>query len=530
MAANSGGHSDSGASTIGPADAAALEKAAVRESVPAGPPQGYRRAQLLGLVLGPAVAVALLLLPPPDGLALAGWRTAAIGLWMAIWWMTEAAPIPVTALLPLVLFPLLGVAAMPAAASPYANPLIFLFLGGFLIALAMQRWNLHRRIALNIIRIMGTRPRNLVGGFLVASALLSMWVSNTATALMMLPIGLSVVQLSLGGAGARYTGGSSHFAITLMLAIAYGSSIGGMATLIGTPTNAFMVGFLAETYGFQIGFVDWMMVGVPLVLVALPMTHIALTRIVYPIGMTELAGGRELILAELHGLGAMTRAEKTIAAVFACVALLWITQPLFADVVPGITDTGIAMAGALLLFVLPVDFRRGVFVLDWETAEKLPWGVLLLFGGGLSLAGAVAATGLADWIGAALAGVGALPPVVIVLIVTTIVVFLTELTSNTATAAAFLPVMASLALGIGENPLLLAVPTVIGASCAFMLPVATPPNAIVYGSSFITIPQMARAGFVLNLMFIGLITGIVYTLAAIVFGIEPGVVPEWALR
>jgi sodium-dependent dicarboxylate transporter 2/3/5 len=357
-----------------------------------------------------------------------------------------------------------------------------------------------------------------------------MWVSNTATALMMLPIGLSVVQLSLGSAGARYTGGASHFAITLMLSIAYGSSIGGMATLIGTPTNAFMVGFLEETYGYQIGFVDWMMVGVPLVLVALPLTHIALTRFVFPIGMTELAGGRELILGELRSLGAMSRPEKIITAVFACVALLWVTQPLFAGAVPGVTDTGIAMAGALLLFLLPVDFRRGIFVLDWETAEKLPWGVLLLFGGGLTLAAAVANTGLADWIGTALAGVGALPPVVVVLIVTTIVVFLTELTSNTATAAAFLPVMASLAVAIGENPLLLAVPTVIGASCAFMLPVATPPNAIVYGSSFITIPQMARAGLVLNILFIGLIVGLVYTLAAIVFGIEPGVVPAWAVR
>jgi sodium-dependent dicarboxylate transporter 2/3/5 len=315
-----------------------------------------------------------------------------------------------------------------------------------------------------------------------------------------------------------------------MLAIAYGASIGGMATLIGTPTNAFMVGFLQETYGFEIGFVDWMMVGVPLVLVALPLTHIVLTRIVYPIGMTELAGGRELILAELRGLGAMSRAEKTIAAVFAAVALLWITQPLFGDVIPGITDAGIAMAGALLLFVLPVNFERGIFVLDWETAEKLPWGVLLLFGGGLSLAAAVAGTGLADWIGAALSGVGALPPVLIVLIVTTIVVFLTELTSNTATAAAFLPVMAALALGIGENPLLLVIPAAIGASCAFMLPVATPPNAIVYGSSFLTIPQMARAGAVLNILLILVITALTYTVAAVAFDILPGAVPEWAVR
>jgi sodium-dependent dicarboxylate transporter 2/3/5 len=514
-----------------PADPTALEEAAVRESGPAGPPGGYRRAQAIGLALGPGIALALLLLPAPAGLETAGWRTAAIGLWMAAWWMTEAVPIPVTALLPLVAFPLLGIAGMPAAAAPYANQLIFLFLGGFLIALAMQRWGLHRRIALNIIRLMGTRPRNLVAGFMASSAFLSMWVSNTATALMMLPIGLSVVQLSRGSeAGARFSGGQTHFAIALMLAIAYGASIGGMATLIGTPTNVFFASFLEETYGLDIGFVDWMMLGVPFILVGLPMTHVVLTRLVFPIGMTELAGGRELILGELRRMGAASRAEKTVALVFACVALLWMSQPLLVRVLPGVTDTGIAMLGALLLFVLPVDFRRGLFVLDWETAEKLPWGVLLLFGGGLSLAAAVTATGLADWIGLQLDGVGALPPIVLVLIVTTIVVFLTELTSNTATAAAFLPVMAALALGIGENPLLLVIPAVLGASCAFMLPVATPPNAIVYGSSFITIPQMARAGLVLNILFILLITAFAYTLAALVFGITPGVVPDWAVR
>jgi sodium-dependent dicarboxylate transporter 2/3/5 len=509
-----------------PTDQDHLERATILDTAP---PPGYRPAQITGLVLGPALATAMILFLQPADLDVAAWRTAAVGIWMAVWWMTEPVPIPATSLLPLVLFPVLGIGTMAQSASPYANRLIFLFLGGFIIALAMQRWGLHRRIALNIIAFMGTRPSAIVFGFMAASAVLSMWVSNTATTLMMLPIGLSIVRLVPAGDGGPRVPGR-NFAITLMLGIAYGSSIGGMATLIGTPTNVFLVSYIEETYDYAIRFVDWMKIGVPLLIVGLPLTHVALTRLVFPIRLQELPGGRALIRSELEGLGAITSPEKKVALVFALVAAMWIGQAWVERLIPGISDTGIAIFGALLLFLIPVNFRKGEFVMNWDTAEKLPWGVLLLFGGGLSLADAVSRTGLAEWIGAQLAGVAAWPLPVLMLVVTGTIVMLTELTSNTATAAAFVPVVTALALGIGQDPLLLAVPTVLGASCAFMLPVATPPNAIVYGSGFLTIPQMARAGIVLNILFILLITLLMTTIGPPLLGIEPGVVPPWATR
>lgn len=481
----------------------------------------------IGLILGPLLLAVVLLIPAPEGLSPAGWRTVAVGGLMAVWWVTEAIPIPATALLPLVLFPTLGVSGINEAAAPFANPLVFLFLGGFVLALAMQRWELHRRIALNIVRAVGTRPHNLVLGFMLATAFLSMWVSNTATAVMMLPIGLSVIDLVLRGQ-ADHDPGHSPFAICLMLGIAYGASIGGLGTLIGTPPNALLAGFLLETYGVEIGFAQWMMVGVPLVAVTLPLTWLVLTRLVFPIRLREIPGGREMIDGELRALGPLSRAETWVGAVFVATALAWITRPLLEDAVPGLSDTSIAIASALVLFAVPVNLRRGEFLMSWEWAERLPWGVLLLFGGGLSLADAVRATGLAEWIGAALGGLGGWPTVALVLVVTTLVIFLTELTSNTATAAAFLPVVAALAVGLGENPLLLAVPTALAASCAFMMPVATPPNAIVFGSSFITVPQMARAGLVLNLLFVAAITLLTYTLVLTVFGVEVGTLPAWA--
>jgi sodium-dependent dicarboxylate transporter 2/3/5 len=497
-----------------------------------GVPEGSAalRVRFAGLLFGAVTLATMLLAPPPSGLSDAGWRTAAVGVLMAIWWITEAIPIPATALLPLLLFPLLGVASMDGAASPYANPLIFLFLGGFLLALAMQRWGLHRRVALSVIQTVGTSPRAIVAGFLVSTALLSMWVSNTATAMMMLPIGLSVVQLARGpDSDGPMDVEARNFAIALLLSIAYGASIGGMATLIGTPTNALLAGFMNETYGVKVGFAQWLVIGLPVMILGLPVTHLVLTRLVYPVRMKELAGGSALIRDELRALGRLTRPERLVGIVFLLVATLWITQPLYASLVPGVSDAGIAMLGALLLFVIPVDLREGIFVLDWETAETLPWGVLLLFGGGLSLASAVAKTGLAGWIGGELRGAGDLPTWLVVALVTAVVLLLTELTSNTATAAAFLPVMAAIAAGINENPLLFAVPTVLAASGAFMLPVATPPNAIVYGSRLITIPQMARAGAVLNLAFLFIIVILTYTLLPLAFDVHLGQVPAWTV-
>ena len=488
--------------------------------------KSYSRRQRIGLALGPVLFVVMLLLPAPEGLSVAGWRTAAAAMLMAVWWITEALPIPATSLVPLVLFPLLGAGTIRETAAPYADPLIFLFLGGFLIATAMQRWGLHKRIALRIIGLVGTGPRALVAGFMLASAFLSMWVSNTATAMMMLPIGLSVVQLA--EEAETETAMHHHFALALLLGIAYGCNIGGMATLIGTPPNALMAGFIEVTYGQTISFVNWLAVGLPLVAVGLPLTFLVLTRVVFPLRMTALPGGHALIEGALKGLGRMKRGEQWVALVFALTALLWITRPLLTGLLPNLSDAGIAMAGGLILFVIPIELKRGVFVHSWESARRLPWGTLLLFGGGLSLASAFVRTELATWIGETLQAIGFLPVLVVVLVTVTVIVFLTELTSNAATTAAFLPVVAAFAIGIGQNPLLLAVPAVLGASCAFMLPVATPPNAIVYGSGRVPIPQMTRAGIWLNLLFIILITALAYTLLLLVFDVGIGIVPEWA--
>lgn len=475
------------------------------------------------------IFAAMVFLPAPEGMPQEAWRTAAVGSLMAIWWVTEAIPIPATALLPLVLFPLLGILSIDAAAAPYANPVIYLFLGGFLIAAAMQRWDLHKRIALIVILWVGTEPVRLVGGFMLATGFLSMWVSNTATAVMMLPIGLSVIHRALPPVdGVPRDPGDSNFAIALMLGIAYAASIGGLATLIGTPPNALLAGYMRESYGVQIGFGQWMLLGVPLVLVGLPLSWIILTKVAYPIKLKGIPGGAESIRLELRKLGGWTAGERRVAVVFAAAALLWIFRPLLEAWAPGLSDTGIAIGAALVLFLLPIDLSRGRFVLEWQDARALPWDVLVLFGGGLSLAAAISATGLAEWIGGALAGLQVLPTIALILAVTLVVIFLTELTSNTATAAAFLPILGSLAIGIGENPLLLAVPAALAASCAFMMPVATPPNAIVYGSSFVSIPQMARAGLYLNVLFTFLITFLAYGLVVLAFGVEIGTVPPWA--
>ena len=488
----------------------------------------------IGRFLGPVLAVvAYFALPAGQGgLSQAGVATVSVGILMAVWWITEALPLPATALLPIALFPLLGVVDIGAATAPYANDLIFLFMGGFMIALAMQRWGLHRRIALLTILAVGTKPVRVIGGFMLATAFLSMWVSNTATTVMMLPIGLSVLALVLGG-GERETGdgepeaeeltgrGASRFAICLMLGIAYAASIGSLATLIGTPPNLFMAGFLEETYDISIGFGEWMLVGLPLAAVFLLIAWVVLTRFVYPPEIDQISGGRELIRGELREMGSTSRGEKVVLTVFVLTALAWITREPLTNAVPllgGLDDAGIAIIAAVVLFALPIDWRNGVFALDWETARQLPWGVLLLFGGGLSLANAVTETGVDKWIGGLIAGLRGVPILLLVAVVAVAILLLTELTSNTATAATFLPIVAGAAIGLDLNPLVFVVPAALAASCAFMMPVATPPNAIVFGSGHITIVQMVRAGVWLNLIGAILVTLTVYTLANWVLG------------
>ena len=454
------------------------------------------RARGIGLLLGPAAFALLLMLPAPAGLAPAAWRVAAVGALMGIWWVSEAVPLAVTALLPVVLFPLLGVRGVEEAAGPYADPVVFLFMGGFMLALAMQRWGLHRRIALTIIRAMGTRPAGLVGGFMAATAFISMWVNNTATVLMMLPIGLSVVELV-----ERCEADEPRFPPALLLGIVYAAAIGGLGTLIGTPPNALLAGFLASAYGVEIGFLRWMLVGVPLVAVLLPLCWLLLTRVVLPLGRREIPGGQELITREIAGLGPVSRAEWAVAAVFVLSDVLWIGRPWLVRWAPGLSDAGIALGAAVLLFVLPAARDGRERVLDWEWAGRLPWDVLLLFGGGLSLADGIAESGLAAWIGNALAGLGGLPVLLVAVAVAVVLVALSEVASNTAAAVTFLPVIASLAVGMGQGPVLLATVATLAASGGFVLPVASPPNAIVYGTGRVTLAQMVRGGAVMDAVF-----------------------------
>jgi sodium-dependent dicarboxylate transporter 2/3/5 len=490
------------------------------------------KASLYGLVIGLAVFVVMLLLPPPDELSRAAWHVAAVAIVMAIFWVTEAVPLPVTALIPLAAFPLLGVMPVKATAAPYANPVIFLFMGGFIIALAMERWRLHERIALFILKSVGDRMDRLVGGFMLATAGLSMWVANTATTLMMLPIALSVVALykdRKSSPSDSMRSGPAAFPSAILLSVAYGATAGGMATLVGTPPNAFLAAFMLEDYGIDIGFAQWMAMALPLSILMLVIIWWLMTRVIFDLKGRVIAGAQDLIRERAASQGPMSPGEKRIAVLFVLLALAWVARPWIVKQIPGLglNDTVIAVSAAILAFMIPVDLKRGVFLMNWEWAKRLPFGVLILFGGGLSLASAISKTGLAAWIGTQLVVLGGLPPVLIVMIMITILIFLTELTSNTATTAAFLPVVAALAISLGENPMLLVAPAALAASCAFMLPVATPPNAIVYSSGHLTIAQMARAGFLLNMIAIVMITLVAYSALLFVFGVEPGVLPDW---
>ncbi len=485
----------------------------------------YGARQWSGWLLGPAALVATLILPAPDGLSPEGWRTAGAALLMAVLWITESLPIPVTALLPLLLFPALGLGDVREAAAPYANPIIYLFLGGFVIALAMQRWHLHRRLAIALIGAMGTRPRRIVLGFLLSSALISMWVSNTATAMMILPIASSVLLLLPREAGARAS--LRGFDTALMLSVAYGATTGGMATLIGTPPNALLAAYASSTYQLELGFGRWMLLGVPVMLAALPIVYVVLTRVSFRLGDVEVPGMAALIARERAGLGPLSRPELSVAIVFTATALAWVFQPLIARAAPLVSDTTIAIAGAVAMFLIPVDARRGRFLMDWASTRTLPWEVLLLFGGGLSLAGQIERHGVSRYLGGLADGLGGVPDLAVLCLVTFLILMLTELTSNTATAATFLPIVAATAVSLGQNPLLFLIPAALASNCAFMLPVGTPPNAIVFGSGAVTLPQMARAGFLLNVALVPVIVGLVLLLGPWVFGIELDVVPAW---
>lgn len=494
-------------------------------------------------VLGPIAALVVwLALGGSQGLPPDARFVAAIATLMAIWWMTEAIPLAATSLLPIVLIPALTAITVGEATAPYASSIVFLFLGGFLIAIAMEKWQLHRRIALLTLERVGAEPRRIVLGMMLATGFLSMWVSNTATTLMMLPIGLSLLAL-LVEKSAAVEGAplESHediaalpdenirrFGVCLMLAIAWAASIGGLGTLLGSPPNAIVAGYAADELERDIGFLEWMMIGAPLALVFILVSWVLMTRFLYSFSLAEIPGGRAMIADEIRKLGPMGQGERAVLFVFCAAAFLWIVPGILADI-PSIAatapwlgeldDTAIAIGAGIALFLIPARGRTEM-VLDWRDAENgLPWGVLLLFGGGLSLASAVAATGLDGWFGAQVAGLEALPTILLVAAVVTLTIFLTEVTSNTATAATFIPILGGVAAGIGMDQMSLLIPVALAATCAFMLPVGTPPNAIVFGTGSVTIAQMAKGGIWLNVVGILLITGFCYLLGGWAMGL-----------
>jgi sodium-dependent dicarboxylate transporter 2/3/5 len=473
------------------------------------------RFQQIGIWLGPAIAILMLVIGPQGTLSDEAWKTAAVGLWMAVWWATEATPVGVTAFIPLIFFAPLGITTLNQAAAPYANPIIYLFLGGFLIALAMQRWDLHKRIALALLTVSGTNSRSLVAGFMLTAALLSMWMTNTSTTMMLLPIVISVIAVIAETVKEIDEGERRNFEICLLLGTAFGATIGGVATLVGTPPNAFLAAFLIENYDIEISFARWMLVGVPVTVVLLPLCWIVLTRLVYPISFETSKETQALLSMMKNSLGPASKAEWRIGIVFGLVILGWMSRPWLSRLLPleGVSDPGIVMIGAFVLFLIPSATRNSPRLLTWKETRDLPWAILILFGGGLSLAAAVSETGLANWLGSSLVPLGAFGIGAIVFGAVVLVIFLTELTSNLATTATLLPVLAALALELGVSPVVLAVPVALAASCAFMLPVATPPNAIVYGSGRITIPQMAKAGLVMNILGIILLSLVALFLA-----------------
>ena len=478
---------------------------------------GLKRGLGRGMALaGPLAWLAALLLPAPAGLGEPAWQVAGLALWMACWWIAQPVPLAATALLPIVLLPAAGTAGIAPTAAQYAHPIIFLFLGGFLVALAIERCGLHRRIALSLLLALGTRPAALVGGFMAVSALLSMWISNTATTLMLLPVGVSV--LGLVGRDDAEEGEGGAMAPALLLGIAYGASLGGIATLVGTPPNALVAAFLQETWNIQVGFARWLMMALPLSLAMLVLGWVLLTRVIYRLPAGAVAGARSAIAGRRRDLGAITAGERRVAITAGLVALAWIARPVLQDL-PGLawlSDTAVALIGALVLFLVPLsDGRRA---LDWEATRGLPWGVLVLVGGGLALADAIAGSGLGGWIASGLGDAAGWPLLALALLVVAAIVLLTEITSNTATAATFVPLVAALAAGSGIAPTELAIPAAIAASCAFMLPVATPPNAIVYGSGLVSAGRMASAGLLFNLMAIAAISLVMPLAVRLVLG------------
>ncbi len=488
--------------------------------------QAYPTRKKIGLVMGPLFFILLLaFIPASDSFTLAMRSAVASTGWIAIWWLTEAVPIPATSLLPLLLFPLTGVMSFEQTATGYADSIVFLFLGGFMLAAAMQRWNLHRRIALTIVKAMGAQPARLIFGFMLATGFLSMWISNTATSMMLMPVGLAVILqvarlIKEQNLHIAVEAGKFSFGTALMLGIAYSASVGGMATLIGTPPNAIFASVAEATLDKNISFLDWMIFGFPLALVFIMVTWLYLIKYFKLGEIKGLEAGKEVIDEEIKQLGAMKHEERMVLAVFSLVALGWITRSLFfEDIFPALNDPMIAVFGALILFFLPSDISKGIFLLDWDTAVKIPWGILLLFGGGIAIAASFSESGLTGWLGNQLAVLQHTPPLLVIFGIFALVVFLSNVTSNTGTVSMILPVMIAMAGAMAVHPLGFMIVATSAASFAFILPVATPPNAVVFSSGYISIEQMARAGLGITLITITLLPLILYLWLPLVWGV-----------
>ena len=471
-----------------------------------------------GFTFGILIFLSMFFIPSPEGLSSNAWLVASIVVLMAIWWATEAIPVPVTALLPLALFPLLGVTSFKEAALPYANPNIYLFLGGFMLALAIERSGLHKRMALHMIIAAGSSGPKLIGGFMTVAALISMFVMNTSTTLMLLPIGLAVCSVVANTIPGLTEKEKKFFDTSLMLGIAYAATIGGMSTLVGTAPNIVFSAFMQETYGIEISMIQWMTLGVPLAIVMLYSAWLILTKYVFPTSFITSDETKLYLRKMLTDQGPLSMDEKKISIIFGLTALAWMFRTILDnyEMFSGLTDAGIAIISAILLFMIPSSLNKGE-LLDWSQSDKLPWGLLILFGGGLSIAAQINSSGLGIWIGEGLSVLSTVPPIFLILAVATLIIFLTEVTSNVATTSTFLPVFGAVAIGIGVLPVSLTVPVCLAPSCAFMLPVATPPNAIVYGSGKFTIATMMKAGLALNIIGIFVVTIFAYFLAPQIF-------------
>ena len=480
---------------------------------------------ILGLILGPILFLVIMIFVDAEGLIFEAKCILASTAWMAIWWVTECVPISVTALLPIVLFPLTGGMDLSTTTAAYGHKLVFLFVGGFLIALAIEKWHLHKRLALNIIRVTGSNKSRVILGFMLATAFLSMWISNTATSIMILPVGLAIIS-QLKDDPKTVENENEVFGKSLMIAIAYSASIGGMATLIGTPPNMVLAGVVEESYGIKLNMFDWMKFGVPLSSFLLFVCWLYLTKIAFKFKNEEFSAGKEEILRQINKLGKFSNEEIKVLIVFTLTALGWIFRGSIETIFPMIDDTIIAIFFAVTLFIIPTKNQKtNTTLLVWNDTVKLPWGILILFGGGMAIASAFGKSGLALWIADLLTNLNDVSLFLIILIIVTSINLLTEVTSNMATTAMLLPVLVTIALAIDVHPYFLLVAATLAASCAFMLPISTPPNAVVFGSGFLKIEDMFKKGVWMNLISIITITLVVYFTLPYVFEMTAELLP-----